>query len=44
MTWAMHTIGLLELDDLEEAAHIFNRSYQWYMREPFKVKLREKSK
>lgn len=37
MTWAMHTVGLLELDDLEEAAHIFNRSYQWYMREPFKV-------
>lgn len=37
MTWAMHTIGFLELDDMKSAAEIFNRSYQWYLREPFKV-------
>ncbi|CAL8123676.1 unnamed protein product [Orchesella dallaii] len=37
MTWAMHTIGFLELNDLEEAAEIFNKSYQLYLREPFKV-------
>jgi len=37
MTWAMHTIGFLELNDLEEAAEIFNKSYQLYLRQPFKV-------
>lgn len=37
MTWAMHAVGFMELDDLEKAEHLFNRSYQWYRREPYKV-------
>lgn len=38
MTWAMHTIGFMELDEISEAAEMFQRSYEWYLREPFKVK------
>ena len=37
MTWAMHTVGFLELDELDKAETLFNRSYQSYMREPYKV-------
>ena len=37
MTWAMHTIGFLELGETSEAADLFNRSFKPYMREPFKV-------
>ncbi|CAG7826840.1 unnamed protein product [Allacma fusca] len=37
MTWAMHTVGFLELDDLTTAEELFNRSYQPYVREPFKI-------
>jgi len=37
MTWAMHTIGFLDLGDVTKAAEIFHRSYSNYAREPFKV-------
>lgn len=37
MTWAIHTIGFLDLKDTTSAATIFNRSYSLYTREPFKV-------
>lgn len=37
MTWAMHTVGFLELEDEEKSSALFNKSYQPYMREPFKV-------
>jgi len=38
MTWAMHTVGFLELDEMDKAESLFNRSYLSYMREPFKVR------
>jgi Glycosyl hydrolase family 65 central catalytic domain len=37
MTWAMHTVGFLDLQDQVEAAKVFERSYSVYTREPFKV-------
>ncbi|KAG6457335.1 hypothetical protein O3G_MSEX010241 [Manduca sexta] len=37
MTWSMHTIGHLQLQDNVKAAELFNKSYQSYVREPFKV-------
>lgn len=37
MTWAMHTVGFLDLQEPKEAAKIFERSYSVYTREPFKV-------
>lgn len=37
MTWAMHTIGFLDLKDEVEAAKYFDRSHSLYVREPFKV-------
>ena len=37
LTWSMHSIGFLELDDLHGAEEHFNRSYQPYVREPFKI-------
>ncbi|CAO1329983.1 unnamed protein product, partial [Diamesa serratosioi] len=37
MTWAMHTIGFLDLNDEKEAAINFERSFNIYTREPFKV-------
>lgn len=37
MTWAIHTIGFLDLKDTTSAAKIFERSYSLYTREPFKV-------
>lgn len=37
MTWAMHTVGFLDLNDQKEAAKLFERSYSVYTREPFKV-------
>ena len=37
MTWAMHTIGFLDLQDEEQAAKYMARSYTNYTREPFKV-------
>ena len=37
MTWAMHTIGFLDLQDQVEAAKVFERSFDLYSREPFKV-------
>jgi trehalose/maltose hydrolase-like predicted phosphorylase len=37
MTWAMHTVGFLELDDTQYAEEIFNKSYQSYMRQPYKI-------
>lgn len=37
MTWAMHTVGFLDLQDVAEAEKVFNRSYNLNTREPFKV-------
>jgi protein-glucosylgalactosylhydroxylysine glucosidase len=37
MTWAMHTVGFLDLKDEKEATKVFERSYSLYTREPFKV-------
>jgi trehalose/maltose hydrolase-like predicted phosphorylase len=37
MTWAMHTIGFLDLEDEEKAGEMFQRSYKPYVREPFKI-------
>lgn len=37
MTWAMHVIGHLDLNEINEATELFNRSYQPYMRKPFNV-------
>lgn len=37
MTWAMHVIGHLELNELNEASVMFERSYKPYIREPFNV-------
>jgi len=37
MTWAMHTVGFLDLHDQVEAAKVFERSHSLYTREPFKV-------
>ncbi|XP_026314471.1 protein-glucosylgalactosylhydroxylysine glucosidase-like [Hyposmocoma kahamanoa] len=37
MTWSMHTIGHLDLGENEQAALIFNRSYEPYVRQPFKM-------
>ena len=35
MTWAIHTIGFLDLEDQETAARYFERSYSLYTRAPF---------
>ncbi|CAH2067404.1 unnamed protein product, partial [Iphiclides podalirius] len=37
MTWSMHTVGHLRSGDSEKAATMFNKSYDAYVREPFKV-------
>jgi protein-glucosylgalactosylhydroxylysine glucosidase len=37
MTWAMHTIGYLDLHDTDEAAKNFEKSYSVYVRKPFFV-------
>lgn len=37
MTWAMHTIGFLDLNDVTKAAELFDKSFRNYIREPFKV-------
>ena len=37
MTWAMHTIGFLDINDEMKADEYFNRSYSLYTREPFNV-------
>lgn len=37
MTWSMHAIGHLDLQDNYKAAFMFNKSYLGYVREPFKV-------
>ncbi|CAG0909662.1 unnamed protein product [Cyprideis torosa] len=37
MTWSMHSIGWIEIGDVEQAEENFNRGYQTYVREPFKV-------
>jgi trehalose/maltose hydrolase-like predicted phosphorylase len=39
MTWAMHTVGWLEVENEQRASELFNRSYSRYIREPFKVYL-----
>ncbi|CAF2594072.1 unnamed protein product [Rotaria sp. Silwood2] len=37
MTWSMHTIGFLELNDFEKAQRLFRRAYEIYVRPPFNV-------
>uniref|UniRef100_A0A182MI62 Protein-glucosylgalactosylhydroxylysine glucosidase n=1 Tax=Anopheles culicifacies TaxID=139723 RepID=A0A182MI62_9DIPT len=37
MTWAIHTIGHLELNQLQEAGAMFDKSYRQYLRAPFNV-------
>jgi trehalose/maltose hydrolase-like predicted phosphorylase len=37
MTWAMHTIGYLEIDDQEKAMEYFFLSFLPYVREPFMI-------
>lgn len=37
MTWPMHVIGWLDLDELDNAAVDFAKSYQPYVRPPFNV-------
>ncbi|XP_058058653.1 protein-glucosylgalactosylhydroxylysine glucosidase-like [Anopheles bellator] len=37
MTWAIHTIGHLDLNELDQAAVMFRKSYQQYLRAPFHV-------
>ncbi|XP_058121395.1 protein-glucosylgalactosylhydroxylysine glucosidase-like [Anopheles ziemanni] len=37
MTWAMHTIGHLDLNEMDQAAAMFRRSYQKNLRAPFHV-------
>lgn len=37
MTWSMHAIGRMELNNWESAEGLFNRSYQPYLTQPFKV-------
>ncbi|XP_045763177.1 protein-glucosylgalactosylhydroxylysine glucosidase [Maniola jurtina] len=37
MTWSMHTISQLQIQDNLRAATLFNKSYEGYVREPFKV-------
>ncbi|XP_026465259.1 protein-glucosylgalactosylhydroxylysine glucosidase-like [Ctenocephalides felis] len=37
MTWAMHSINYLDLGMHDEARKMFQKSYQDYVREPFKV-------
>uniref|UniRef100_A0A2M4ACX0 Protein-glucosylgalactosylhydroxylysine glucosidase n=1 Tax=Anopheles triannulatus TaxID=58253 RepID=A0A2M4ACX0_9DIPT len=37
MTWAIHTIGHLDLNQQQEAANMFRKSYQQYLRAPFHV-------
>ena len=38
MTWGMYAIGWLELGDIEKAEGLFDRSYQPYVRQPYKVR------
>ena len=37
MTWGVFATGWLDVGDDQKAAVLFNRSYQLYYREPFKV-------
>lgn len=37
MTWSMHSIGFLDLNDYEKADSNFQRSYASYVRAPFNV-------
>lgn len=37
MTWAIHTIGHLDLGQFKEAERMFFKSYKQYMRAPFNV-------
>ncbi|XP_077296187.1 protein-glucosylgalactosylhydroxylysine glucosidase-like [Arctopsyche grandis] len=37
MTWSMHALGHLRIGNSKHAAHLFNMSYQGYVREPFKI-------
>ncbi|XP_038106902.1 protein-glucosylgalactosylhydroxylysine glucosidase [Culex quinquefasciatus] len=36
-TWSMHTIGWLDVDNLERAATDFSKNYQQFMRAPFYI-------
>ncbi|CAF1265666.1 unnamed protein product [Didymodactylos carnosus] len=37
MTWSMHAVGFIELNDMQKAEQLFKKSYETYVREPFNV-------
>ncbi|CAF4003319.1 unnamed protein product [Rotaria magnacalcarata] len=37
MTWSMHTIGFLELNDLDKAQQFFRRAYETYVQPPYNI-------
>ncbi|CAG0920549.1 unnamed protein product [Notodromas monacha] len=37
MTWSMHAVGWAELGEWDRAETMFNKSYQLYVREPFRI-------
>ncbi len=37
MTWSMHSIGFLDLNNFDKADQNFQRSYASYVRSPFNV-------
>jgi hypothetical protein len=37
MTWSMHSIGFLDLNDFDKADQHFQRSYATYVQPPFNV-------
>jgi hypothetical protein len=37
MTWSMHSIGFLDLNDFDKADQHFRRSYATYVQLPFNV-------
>ncbi len=39
MTWSIHSIGFLDLNDFDKADQNFRRSYASYVRSPFNVSL-----
>lgn len=44
MTWSMYSIGWLDVGDKVKAEEMFNKSYQNYVTQPFKVLLMLKHK
>ena len=38
MTWSMFSVSWMDLGEEEKAAQLFRRSYEPYVRQPFKVR------